>query len=74
MTVEIITDTGTVSVDRAIVKASGWVKYRRNGEIHHYPPDRIKSIHEREPEIKNKSEYGTTYDSDVVYQSPHGRV
>ena len=69
---EIITTTGTVETDRIIVKASGWVKYQRNGEIHHLPPHRVKAIHERDPEPKREG--SDILDSDVIHSSPHGRV
>jgi hypothetical protein len=57
------------------VKANGWIKYEKDGEIHHYPPHRVKALHEREPDTE-ELEYrdGEKLESDIVYQSPHGRV
>jgi len=75
----IITDIGRTEPDEdsnVIVKTSGWVKYHKKGEIHHIPPQRVKAIHERDPPEKTDI-YGNPNghpDSNVVYQSPHGRV
>lgn len=72
MTIQLITDTGTTEIDKQIViKTSGWVKYRKNGEIHHLPPHRIKSIHERDPDTKPNRDRP---DSNIVYESPHGGI
>lgn len=53
------------SADRIIVKVSGWVKLRKDGDTYHYPPTEVKRIAEPDTEAG---------DSEVVYQSPHGRV
>ena len=72
MTVEITTTTGTTHGTNVVVKNNGWVKYQKDGEIHHLPPHRVKSIHERNPEQpSDEHEYVS---SDVTYTSPHGRV
>lgn len=75
MSVTIVTQTGYREAEQVIVKANGWIKYKKDGEIHHYPPHRIKALHEREPDTK-QLEYSDAekLESDIVYQSPHGRV
>jgi hypothetical protein len=83
----IITENGRISVPKTrekngreqknliTVKVSGWVKYRKNGEFHHIPPNRIVSIEETDPEQKEGVHGDETYpDSNVCYQNPHGRV
>lgn len=83
----IITENGGISVPKTrekngketknliIVKVSGWVKYRKNGEFHHIPPNQIVSIEETEPNERERVNGGEKYpDSLVTYQSPHGRV
>ena len=69
MTVRIHTQTGTKRADRVIVKANGWIKYETDGRISHYPPSEVESIHEDDPDEKSGR-----HGSDVIYQSPHGRV
>ncbi|WLW38190.1 hypothetical protein [Halorubrum spindle-shaped virus-BLv25] len=56
--------------NQILVKVSGWVKYRNNGEIHHIPPGEVLRIEESDPSESD----GGYPDSLVTYQSPHGRV
>lgn len=66
---------GRTQVNYVSVKASGWVKYRKNGEFHHLPPNQVIEIQEKDPR-KEKGVHGDTkYEkSNVSYQSPHGQV
>ena len=56
------------------VKASGWVKYRKDGEITHLPPSQVIRIEEPDPMEKRGVGGDTHKKSNVSYQSPHGRV
>lgn len=60
--------------ENVIVKVSGWVKYKKNGEVRHIPPNQIKEIQERDPDMKQGVGDSEHIDSSVIYQSPHGRV
>lgn len=77
MTVEIIVEsidgdyTSVINAERAWVKANGWVKYREGGDQYHLPPHRVHGVVEDSPKETNG---GVLSDSDVVYESPHGRV
>jgi len=64
------------SADRIIVKVSGWVKLKKDGELDHYPPNEVKRIEEHDPDMKAGLDGEPTNhpDSNVIYQSPHGRV
>lgn len=70
------TSGNVVEADRAIIKVSGWVKYESGGEVHHIPEHRITNIHEPDPDVRYRDDNGdpTSYDSDIVYQSPHGGI
>lgn len=74
----IITHAGRRNVpkdENVIVKTSGWVKYRKNGEVRHIPPNQIKEIQERDPDMKQTAHSDREHiDSSVIYQNPHGRV
>lgn len=74
----IITENGRVSVpnsENVIVKASGWVKYQKDGEIHHFPPSEVIRIEESDPPMREGIHGGDERaDSSVVYQSPHGKI
>jgi len=72
--IEIGTANGTTESEQVIVKTSGWIKYQKDGEIHHLPPHRVQSLHERDPTEKETMGDEPYYSSDVVYQSPHGQV
>jgi hypothetical protein len=85
----IITQEGRISVPKTrerpgerdqtlknniIVKTNGWVKYRKNGEIHHLPPNQVKEIQERDLDVTTSTAGNEEYDSHVTHSSPHGRV
>lgn len=74
----IVTKNGRISVpnsENVIVKVSGWVKFQKDGEIHHIPPGEVTRIEEREPEMKQSIHGDSEHpDSSVIYQNPHGRI
>jgi hypothetical protein len=59
------TQNGRHSGEKVIVKVSGWVKIRKNGDTYHFPPSKVSEIVEPDTDIG---------DSNVIYQNPHGRI
>ncbi len=74
----IVTENARIQVpdsQNIIVKVSGWVKYKKGGEIHHIAPRMVRRIEENDPPTKEGIHGEKEHlDSNVIYQNPHGRV
>lgn len=63
------------NINMVSVKVSGWVKYRKNGEIHHIPPSQVLRIEENDPRKDTGLHGGSErIQSNVSYQNPHGSI
>jgi len=66
---------GTEKQNMIMVKASGWVKYRKDGEFHHIPPNQIIKIEETDPDKRSGVHGGQKHPNSLVsYQSPNAGI